>query len=452
MFPIEAHSEKRIKITYTQVLPRRGDQVRYSYALQSEMLRQHPLRELSIDVKVASAMPLVEVTSPTHMTRNRHTKHSAQVEFSAEEYTPSRDFEVVIRLEPGSPPVTVLPHRRGDDGYFMALVSPSPGTAQPDRALVPDGDPLDLLVLADTSGSVDAASREARDRVHRLAAGGADASRPVQPGHLRRRMPLGVRQVASGRGQAPRPGPRVSDRAGSRWAGPISIARSRRSSSAAVRRRRWSTSATGSSPPATATPWRSSTGSSGSTVLGRAACHAVAPGSSFEPGVLRGIASLGGGSFRPISGQQGPQAVAVELLGEMTRPAIRDLAVRFEGLRVDCVYPGVLPNLAAGTQQVLLGRYLPDGQDRPGRLTVTGTQDGRPVQFTTPIVLKDAERGNSFIPRLWARGHPRRLVGRGHVAGDSRRGDRAVRRVPHHHALHLIVGVGRATPTASDSR
>src|SRR5581483_4947654 len=54
VFPILPHSEKRIKITYTQVLPLRGNRYRYSYALQSELLKQHPLRELNLDVRVSS--------------------------------------------------------------------------------------------------------------------------------------------------------------------------------------------------------------------------------------------------------------------------------------------------------------------------------------------------------------------------------------------------------------
>ena len=53
VFPIEPNSEKRIKIVYTQVLPRKGDSYRYSYALQSELLRQNPLRQLDLDVTVS---------------------------------------------------------------------------------------------------------------------------------------------------------------------------------------------------------------------------------------------------------------------------------------------------------------------------------------------------------------------------------------------------------------
>ena len=40
VFPIEPHSEKRIKITYTQVLPMRANKYKYSYALRSEMLQK----------------------------------------------------------------------------------------------------------------------------------------------------------------------------------------------------------------------------------------------------------------------------------------------------------------------------------------------------------------------------------------------------------------------------
>src|ERR1700730_16504377 len=99
VFPIAAHSEKRIKISYTQVLPLKGSRYRYSYALQSELLQQHPLRELAIDVKVNSAVPLKSVSSPTHTTRDSLSSprptggegsgvrggHSAHVEFSAQE-------------------------------------------------------------------------------------------------------------------------------------------------------------------------------------------------------------------------------------------------------------------------------------------------------------------------------------------------------------------------------
>ena len=141
--------------------------------------------------------------------------------------------------------------------------------------------------------------------------------------------------------------------------------------------------------------------------------HAVTFGSSYEPAALKAIAALGGGSVRRVSGEQGPQAVALELLGEIATPALRDLKVEFKGVRVARVYPEELPNVAAGTQQILLGRYLPEGKDQAGEIIVTGMLGDKPVRFTSKITLADAESGNSFIPRLWARMHLDKLLEQG---------------------------------------
>src|SRR5262249_44005225 len=61
--------------------------------------------------------------------------------------------------------------------------------------------------------------------------------------------------------------------------------------------------------------------------------HAVTVGSSFEPTALKAIASLGGGSWRRVSGEQGPQTIALELLSEIATPAVRNLKVEFKGVR-----------------------------------------------------------------------------------------------------------------------
>jgi len=117
----------------------------------------------------------------------------------------------------------------------------------------------------------------------------------------------------------------------------------------------------------------------------------------------KAIAAIGGGSRRRIEGTDTPAKVAAELLDEMVRPRLRDLKVAFKGLRVARVYPEELPNLPAGEQQIVIGRYLPEGADQRGEIMVTGMRNGREEKFSAPVVLADAEAGNSFIPRLWAR-------------------------------------------------
>ena len=120
--------------------------------------------------------------------------------------------------------------------------------------------------------------------------------------------------------------------------------------------------------------------------------------------------------MRNIGGEQTPQVVATELLNEIAQPGLRDLNVEFRGLRVAAVYPERLPNVAAGTQQILVGRYLPEGKDQVGEIVVTGMRGSEKVKYAARVNLKDAEEGNSFIPRLWARGHLDPLLAQGQSA------------------------------------
>ncbi len=82
-------------------------------------------------------------------------------------------------------------------------------------------------------------------------------------------------------------------------------------------------------------------------------------------------------------------------------------------MKVAAVYPEQLPNVAAGTQQILVGRYLPEGEDQQGEVIVTGKRGSETVRYVARIDLKNAEDGNSFIPRLWARSHLDFLLAQG---------------------------------------
>jgi tetratricopeptide (TPR) repeat protein len=403
IFPIEPLSEKRIKITYTQVLPLKGNRFTYSYALQSELLQQYPLKQLELKVNLHSVQPLKSITCPTHPTRNQQTANAASVEFTAQEYTPKRDFEVVVELEQKRADVVTIPHRRGNDGYFMVQLTPPAPSGDWQRETLNGAEPLQLLILADTSASMDKAQRENQAQV--LAAIFA----ALTP---RDSINLATCDVACD------------------WvfAKPISATSDNLQAARQFLDKRvslgWTdldkafASAMQQTQPTTHVIYLgdgiNTTGDADPTAFaqrlkrqygGKGTFHAIALGSSHESGVLKAIASLGGGSMRKVSGEQTTQIVALDLLKEIAQPGLRNLKVEFRGLRTARVYPETLPNLPAGSQHILLGRYLPEGKDQVGEIIVTATQGGRPVRFSSPVYLTDAEQGNSFIPRLWARQH-----------------------------------------------
>ena len=408
VFPIEPHSEKRIKITYTQVLPMRANKYKYSYALRSEMLQKTPLRELSLDVQVASALPLKSVTCATHTVRTDLTDHAASVEFSAQEFTPERDFEIVCEVDHKGSDVVVVPHQRGDDGYFLAQLTPPSPEGSWQRDILPDGDPVKLLLVCDTSGSMDRQTRKTQQefvatilsalgKKDRFNIASCDVDTQWFSGDAMAADPDSIDKVSQWLDDRPSLGWTDLDRmaevvakqlqnqdAGQKthviYVGDgIATARDANPQAAAARLRR------------------------AFADVKDATFHSVSIGSSFESGVLQALASVGGGSVRQIDGEQTAQRTALELLNEMMQPGLTDLKVEFRGIEVAAVYPQRLPNLAAGTQQILVGRYLPTGENQSGEIVITGKRNGEPVRYASRITMDSADTSNSFIPRLWAR-------------------------------------------------
>ena len=421
IYPIPGHGEKRIKITYTQVLPLVGDSYRYSYALQSDLLKQNPLRKLDIAVNIQSTQPLQQVVSPTHPTRNpleksAHNNHLTRLEFTAQDYTPTRDFEVVATLATRNQDLTFIPHQRGDDGYFMLLMQPPNHTGQWTRPLVNDGQPLELLILADTSASMDKSSRARQAEViaallgslapkdkFNLAVCDVDCiwaleksteatAEPIAKARdlLEKRRSLGWTNLQRGWESALQ---KAGDGTHIIYIGDGVITRGTADSAGNLQAIK--------------------SAAVGKNVIG----HAIAVSSSHESQILKAIAAVGGGSMRNAGGEVKPTQFAHDLLVEATRPALRNIKVEFKGIDARVVYPQTLPNLPSGTQQVLLGRYLPAAMEK-GEVVISGMLDGKPVSFKAAVDLKQAPKAGSdddasFIPRLWARAHLDELLSQG---------------------------------------
>ncbi len=409
VFPIEPQSEKRVRIRYTQTLPLQGSKLKYSYALNSELLRSRPLRDLSIRVNVDSAIAIKELNSTSHELRIRKTANNAVAEFDAREFSPDKDFELEIELA-NPPAITVLPHRRAADGYFMMLLNPPGESSGLKRELLPEGAPLDLLILADTSASMDLAARRVQEQVLEglLSMLGEEdrfqlmtvdlAPRPFRSEPL----PATTANVAGAMRF-------VEARESMGWTD-LDRAFAKALSLAGPKTRLIylgdGIGTTGdASPEALAQRLRSMGANS------QASAHAISTSSTYELPVLEAIASIGAGSLREAGSD--PLATAQGFLAEIAQPVIKDLSIDFEGLQVARVYPEVLPNLAAGAQQVILGRYQPGSGPQKGRITVRGTLAGEPLQFSTELELPESDAGNSFIPRLWARKHVDALLREG---------------------------------------
>src|SRR5262249_54359944 len=207
--------------------------------------------------------------------------------------------------------------RRGDDGYVLVQVTPPAGAAG-QRELVGDGNPLPLLLVCDTSASMDPGQRSHQSALAAALLGALspkdtfnlaccdvntdwafDKPQAATPQNLTKARNFLARRVSLGWTDLDK-----AFAAALQQAGP---------GAHVVYLGDGIVTPGDANPQSFADRLRAMYKGSGSA----ATFHAVALGSAFEPGVLNAVGSLGGGSVRRVGGDRGPADVALELLGEM---------------------------------------------------------------------------------------------------------------------------------------
>ena len=150
IFPIEPHSRKRVKLSYTQVLKADSGLIGYTYPLNTEKFSARPVKSVSIKVELTSDRPLKSIYSPSHAVEvKRHGSARATVGFEANDTHPDTDFTLYFAPEKDELGVNLVAHKvSGEDGYFLLLVSP--GVDAQDKKIMPK----DVAFVLDTSGSM----------------------------------------------------------------------------------------------------------------------------------------------------------------------------------------------------------------------------------------------------------------------------------------------------------
>ena len=150
IFPIPAGGERRIEITYTELLTAELGTYRYRYPLSTERFSASLLDRVSISVDLETSIPLKAVYSPSHeMELVRSSETAAAVTYEDANVRPSKDFFLYYSVSADAMGMTLLTYRAPDeDGYFLLIVTP------PEQAASETAIPKDLVFVLDTSGSM----------------------------------------------------------------------------------------------------------------------------------------------------------------------------------------------------------------------------------------------------------------------------------------------------------
>lgn len=153
IYPIPPQGESRIELEYSQTLTSENGLIRYVYPLNTEKFSVEPLESVRVSVSIRSDQPLRAIYSPSHAVEIiREGEKAATVSYEASNLTPDVDFALYYSLGETEAFHLFTYRNPGDpedaDGFFMLLLAPPPGMRSETVA-------KDLLLVLDRSGSME---------------------------------------------------------------------------------------------------------------------------------------------------------------------------------------------------------------------------------------------------------------------------------------------------------
>jgi len=390
VFPIPPGEERRIEIEYTTLLTADNGTFHYVYPQSAGLYTDAPLTQQSIRVDIASNEAIRTLYSPSHRVAiAREGDFRATVGYEAAN-PPLDDFELYYTVSPEEIGLNLLSYKAaGEDGFFVLLVTPGMDTGEVVAK--------DIILVLDTSGSMEGekiiqAREAARYVVDHL--NPDDRFAVVQfnttvSSYARSLLP------ASEAGAA---GVYIDTLPA---AGGTNISGALLEAAALVQPER----------PTTIlflTDGLATEGITDTSLLldnvaaalpDNARLFAFGVGDDVDTTLLDTLAQNHRGTTTYVRPGQAIDEAVSAFYARVSAPVLTDIAIDYGGVAVQEVYPVELPDLFAGTQLVIAGRYRDGG---PATITLSGTTNGRAQSFAYPDQAFRADGGEAFIPRLWA--------------------------------------------------
>jgi Ca-activated chloride channel family protein len=397
LFPVPPDGQRRIELTYRQVLPLDNGLARYRFPLRVPGLAELPIEQLAINVAIKSRQPLKAVYSPTHpVDVERMGDYEARIGFEANQFRPEVDFELFYSVAAEEVGLTLLTYKPGgEDGFFLLLVAP-PVKVEQEEAIAKD-----VVLVLDVSGSMMGTKLEqAKRALHYI----LDQLGPHDRFNIIA-FSTGLRPYAS----TLRP---AEERAAAKEfvdrlkaGGSTDIHRALLEALALLRQ------SGEASRPALLIFLTDGLPTQGITDVDRiiANVQREAPkqvrlfsfgvGDDVNTILLDAISQQHRGASAYVRPGQPLDEIVSDFYAKVSTPVLADIRLDFGDMVVEDTYPYPLPDLFAGSQLILTGRYRRGGVVD---IRLTGEVNGKPQTFTYKGQRFTTGGGEAFIARLWA--------------------------------------------------
>jgi Ca-activated chloride channel family protein len=402
IFPIPPGDERRIEIEYTEVLPAEGGLIRYVYPLSTEQFSARPLEDVSVSVSITSNEPIKAIYSPSHpVVIDRDGDYRARVGWEDRDVAPDKDFALYYTVSEEDLGVNLLSYKeQGEDGFFMLLMAPK---VEVDNAQVVA---KDVILVLDTSGSMEGEKiDQAKDALLFVLdnLNQEDRFNIVE-------FSTGVRTYADGLQSVRRAHDAADWVRDIRAGGGTDINRAMLEALESADRERPTVIIflTDGLPTEGVIETDLILNNVKQAARSNMRVFTFGVGDDVNTVLLDTMArELRGASAYVRPGERIDEQVSA-FYAKVSTPVLADIELTFRGVRVDDTYPYPLPDLFAGTQLVLVGRYHDGG---PATITLEGTVNGRTQRFVyEDLTFREAfdqssgqgRAGDEFIAPLWA--------------------------------------------------
>jgi Ca-activated chloride channel family protein len=401
IFPIAPHSDKKLELTYTQVLKAEGGTVSYRYPLGTGRNVSQIVGEVSGRVEIEGREPVRNVYSPSHEVEvSRKGERSARVSFESKAGQAPQDFQLFYTLSDADFGMTLLTHREpGKQGYFLLTISPKDNISEQEYAA------KDVVFVLDTSGSMAESGKMEKARAALLF--GVRSLRPADrfnvinfagEEHL---MTTGLLQAdASGRAMGEEFISKLKPVGGTNINGALLAAMGQFDRSD---RPRILVFMTDGLPTV------------GETNVGRIVDNArearipgvrlftFGVGYDVQTALLDKLAAENGGVAEYVEPREDLEVKVSNFFTKINSPVLTDLKLDMGGVATDFMYPREMPDIFRGSQVTLIGRYTNRADLRDVTLRLTGRTGNQTRTFDYANVnFPSNEERNDFLPRLWA--------------------------------------------------
>ncbi len=404
IFPIPPGGSRKMELSYDQVLRRENGMVAYSYPLNTEKFSARPLDECAIRVEINSQLPIRSVYSPTHQDRvvvNREDDHHVLIGYEETQIVPDQDFELIytVSQEDVGLHVVASPGEASEPGYFLLMAAP---TVEVDQVL-----PRDIMLVLDTSGSMEGGKlSQAKDALEFVL------------NHLNPEDRFNVVTFSTGvRHFAPGLQPAEKSAEAAAWVRTLE-ALGGTDINLALLEALHSRSEMDGDRPFVVLFLTDGLPTEGVTeieqILDNVKSSSTAAVRLFPFGVgedvntvlLDGLAEQNRGVVSYVSSQSKINEEVSAYYARISTPVLADLTLDFEGVLVEELYPATLPDLYAGSQLILAGRFRNiEKADQTATVTLTGLAAGERQSYSAVVDFNTSDnepaRGG-VIPRLWA--------------------------------------------------